>query len=97
MKVRIYQPSKTPMQSGRGKTHDWLLEYEIETPRRPEPLMGWISSGDTLNQVRLKFETKEDAIAFAERKGWDYSVQEAHARRVRPRNYADNFRLDRVR
>jgi ETC complex I subunit conserved region len=97
MKVRIYQPSKNAMQSGRGKTHDWLLEYEIETPRRPEPLMGWISSGDTLNQVRLKFEKKEDAIAFAERKGWDYTVQEAHARRIRPRNYADNFRPDRVR
>lgn len=97
MKVRIYQPSKAATQSGRAKTHRWLLEYEIETPRRPEPLMGWISSGDTLNQVRIGFETKEEAIAFAERKGLDYSVQEAPVRRVRPRNYADNFRTDRPR
>lgn len=97
MNVRIYQPSKTAMQSGRAKTHHWVLEYEIETPRRPEPLMGWISSGDTLNQVRLRFETKEEAIAFAERKGWNYTVQDAGPRRVRPRNYSDNFRYDRPR
>jgi hypothetical protein len=97
MKVRIFHPSKTAMQSGRGQLNKWLLEYEIETPRRAEPLMGWISSGDTLNQVRLHFDTKEDAVAFAERKGWDYSFQEAQVRRVRPRNYADNFRPDRVR
>jgi len=97
MKVRIYQPSKAATQSGRAKTHQWLLEYEIETPRRPEPLMGWISSGDTLNQVKLRFDSKEDAIAFAERKGWEYAVQDAAARRVRPRNYADNFRMDRPR
>jgi len=97
MKVRIFQPSKTAMQSGRGMSNKWQVEYEIETPRRAEPLMGWIGSGDTLNQVRLSFETKEDAVAFAERKGWDYSIQEAQVRRVRPRNYADNFRPDRVR
>ena len=97
MQVRIYQPSKSAMQSGRGKTHDWVLEYEIETPRRAEPLMGWIASGDTLNQVRLKFATKEEAVAFAERNGWDFMVQDAQQRRVRPRNYAENFRPDRVR
>ena len=97
MEVRIYQPSKTAMQSGRAKTGRWILEYEIETPRRPEPLMGWISSGDTLNQVRLEFDTEEEAVAFAERKGWSASVSKPRERRVRPRNYADNFRPDRVR
>ncbi len=97
MQVRIYQPAKTAMSSGRAKTQAWILEYEIETPRRPEPLMGWTSSGDTLNQVKLTFPTREDAVAFAERKGWGFSVQDPHQRRVRPRNYADNFRPDRVR
>lgn len=98
MKVRIFQPSKTAMQSGRGGRHThWMLEAEIETARRPEPLMGWTSSGDTLNQIRLSFDSKEEAMAFAERKGWEYTVQDAAARRVRPRNYADNFRYDRVR
>lgn len=97
MRARIYQPSKNAMQSGRAKTHHWQLEYEPETPRRAEPLMGWISSGDTLNQVKLRFSTKEEAIAFAERKGWEYSVQNPSPHRVRPRNYTDNLRTDRIR
>lgn len=96
-KVRIYQPARNAMQSGRGKTRQWLLEAEVETARTPEPLMGWVSSGDTLNQIRLKFDTKEEALAFAARKGWEASVADPAQRRVAPRNYADGFRPDRTR
>src|SRR3546814_925389 len=92
MQVRIYRPAKTAMQSGRGGTKDWVLEHELPTPRRPEPLMGWISSGDTLNQVRLLFATREEAIAYAERRGLDYTVEPEQVRRVIPRNYVDNFK-----
>lgn len=93
MKVRIYKPSKNAMQSGRGgRAGQWVLEYETVTPRRPEPLMGWASSSDTLNQVVLKFPTKEEALAFAARHGWQAVVAPGHDRRVVPRNYGDNFR-----
>ena len=92
MKVRISQPSKTAMQSGRAGTGQWILEYETETRRQPEPLMGWTSCGDTLNQVRLDFKSAEDAVAYAQAKGWDYSVLPPHERRVVPKNYTDNFR-----
>ena len=92
MEARIYRPAKTAMQSGRGNTHHWVLEYVPQTPRRPEPLMGWVSSGDTLNQVRLRFETKDEAVAFAVRRGLPYVLEPEHDRRVRPRNYADNFK-----
>ncbi|MEQ9814259.1 MAG: ETC complex I subunit [Azospirillaceae bacterium] len=92
MRARIYQPSKTAMQSGRGKSDHWLLEYEPETPRRPEPLMGWISSGDTLNQIHIRFDTREEAETFARRRNIDYVVEMPHQRRVVPRNYADNFK-----
>lgn len=97
MQVRIYQPSKNTMQSGRAKTHSWVLEYQLETARRPEPLMGWVSSGDTLNEVKLTFATAEEAIAFADRKGWTYDLITHNDRIVRPKNYADNFRTDRPR
>jgi hypothetical protein len=93
MDVRIYKPSKNAMQSGRAKAEGyWMLEYETETPRKPDPLMGWNSCGDTLNQVRLYFSSAEEAVAFAQKKGWGYSVQIPHERRVRPRNYVDNFK-----
>jgi hypothetical protein len=92
IRCRIFQPSKNAMQSGRAQEQEWLLEYEPEAPARPEPLMGWIASADTLSQVRLSFSSKEDAVAFALREGFDYEVEEPTPRRIPPKNYADNFR-----
>lgn len=92
MKARIYKPAKNAMQSGRANTQEWVLEYELETPRRPEPIMGWVASGDTLNQVRINFLTKEAAIAFAEKEGLQYTVIEPQTRKVKPQSYIDNFK-----
>ncbi|HPF78837.1 MAG TPA: ETC complex I subunit [Alphaproteobacteria bacterium] len=92
MKVRIYKPSKTAMQSIHAKTPRWTLEFLSTTKKQPEPLMGWTSAGDTLGQVKLTFKSREDAIAYAERQGWEYTVTVERDRRVRPRNYGDNFR-----
>jgi hypothetical protein len=90
--VKIYKPSRTAMQSGRAKIGAWVLEYESESARRPEPLMGWTQSEDTLNQVQLKFDNQEDAIAFAEKKGWIYTLLPVQSRKVVPRNYSQNFK-----
>lgn len=92
MRVKIYRPGKNAMQSGRAKRKDWVLEYELSGTRRAEPLMGWTSSEDALNQVKLKFSSCEDAVAYAEKKGWSYDVQADQVRRVKPRNYGDNFK-----
>ena len=92
MKARIYRPSRSTMSSGRGKMKNWILEYDPASPRRPEPLMGWVSSRDTLNQVQIAFETKEQAIAFAEKNGIDYDCMIAHERSIPPKNYSDNFK-----
>jgi len=92
MKVKIHRPAKNAMQSGHGKSCYWLLEPDSLTKRTPEPLMGWTSSGDTLNQIKLRFDSAEDAVAFAQEKGWDYTVIQPHERRVVPRNYSDNFK-----
>jgi ETC complex I subunit conserved region len=96
-KARIYRPAKSAMQAGRGNTKKWVLEYEQATRRLPDPLMGWISAADTLNQVKLRFDTQEEAEAFARAKGIDYQVIEPNERRPQPKSYAENFRYDRVR
>ncbi len=80
------------MQSGHGKTSGWVLEYESQADRRPEPLMGWTAAGDTLGQVQLRFGTLAEAQAYARKKGLNATVLPAHTRRIKPRNYADNFR-----
>ena len=90
-KVRIFKPAKTAMQSGRANVARWTLEYEPSERREVDPLVGWVGSGDTLSQLRLRFDTKEEAIAYAERESLDYKVEEPEPRRLVPNNYSDNF------
>jgi len=90
--VKIYKPSKNVMQSGRAKLSNWVLEYEAESTRKVEPLMGWTSSEDTLNQVKLDFPSRADAIAFAQKHDLGYTLLPEHIRKVKPRNYSDNFK-----
>jgi len=96
MVARIYRPAKTAMQSGTAKTHLWILEHEPESAREIDPLMGWTSSGDMNAQVQLRFATKEEAVAYAERQKIPYHVFEEQPRAARPKAYSDNFRSDRV-
>ena len=96
MTARIYCPAKTAMQSGRAKTHCWVLEYAASSAKTADPLMGWTGSSDMkADQLKLTFETREEAIAYAERNGIDYRVMEHQKRKVTPKSYADNFRWQR--
>ena len=94
--VRILKPAKTAMQSGRRNTRDWVLEFEPASRREPDPLMGWSSAHDTLNEVRLHFATLDEAVAYAEKRGLDYTVAAPQARTEKQKSYADNFRYDRL-
>ncbi len=93
--ARIYQPTKTAMQSGRGKTQVWVLEFEPVEARLPDQLMGWTGSGDMNGQVRMRFDSKESAVAFAEKKRLAFRVQEAMVRRISPKHYAAIFSYHR--
>ena len=95
MTARIFKPAKNAMQSGRAQTREWQLDYEPEQPRAIEPLMGWTSSGDMKQQLTLRFDTKEDAIAYCERKGIAYQVIEPKEPAHRQAAYADNFAFRR--
>jgi ETC complex I subunit conserved region len=95
--ARILRPAKTAMSSGTARTKLWVLEFEQATRRQPEPLMGWIAAEDTLNQIRLQFDTLEEAKAYADRQGLSYVVEPPHSRTIKPKAYADNFRFDRIR
>jgi len=90
--VRIFRPSKTAMQSGRGKTERWMVQFERDAPQVADPLMGWMGSRDTRPQLRLMFDSRDEAVAFAERNNLTYAVQEPHAHAMRPKSYAENFR-----
>ncbi len=95
MRARIYRPAKNAMQSGKARTKLWLLEYEPESPKTPDPLMGWTSSADMRQQVALEFDSSDEAVAYAEKHGIPYQVFEPHNPKPRPKSYSDNFRFDR--
>jgi NADH dehydrogenase len=97
MQARIYRPARTAMSSGTAKTHHWVLEFAPESPRDVDPLMGWTSSSDMNSQVRMRFDTKDAAIRYAEEHGIDAIVLEPKPRRanIRPRGYGENFATTR--
>jgi ETC complex I subunit conserved region len=95
MTARIYKPAKTAMQSGTANTKEWVLDYEPEQPREIEPLMGWTSSGDMRQQVHLRFDSAEEAIAYCERHGIAYEVFRSTPPARRVISYADNFAFNR--
>lgn len=95
MRARIYLPPKSAMQSGVAKTHQWVLEYEPVSAKIRDPLMGWTGSDDMLSQIRLKFDTKEAAIAYAQRNGIPFDLELPVVHSKPPKSYSDNFRFDR--
>ncbi len=94
--ARIHRPAKTAMQSGQAKSQRWLLEFVSDDPREIDPLMGWTSSSDTTRQVKLWFDTKEEAIAYATRNGIAHQVEEPKEPKRRTMSYSDNFKFNRI-
>ena len=95
MLARIYKPARTAMQSGNAAAEKWLLEYEPEVRPTADPLMGYTSSADMRRQIRLEFETRDEAILYAERNGIPYTVSEAKDSAPKKLSYSDNFRFGR--
>ncbi|RST82788.1 ETC complex I subunit [Aquibium carbonis] len=95
MSARIYSPAKTAMQSGKAKTGRWLLEFDPQMPKKIDPLMGYTTSRDMQSQIRLVFDTREEAVAYASKHGIPFRVQEPKEAKRRQISYSDNFRYDR--
>jgi hypothetical protein len=98
MTARIYRPAPSATQSGPGFREPWVLRFDPETPRGIDPLMGWTSSSDMKSQITLRFATKEEAIAYAQRNGLAYRVVEPKPETASRRtiSYSDNFKTTRI-
>jgi hypothetical protein len=95
MLARIYSPARTAMQSGKGKTGQWLLEYTPEKPKSIDPLMGYTSSSDMMAQVKLSFDSKDAAIAYATKHGIAHRIEEPKQATAKRVSYSDNFAYGR--
>ena len=90
--ARIIEEQRRTTQSGKARDGRWTLEFERSEAQRPDPLTGWAGSGDTKTQIRLAFESKEDALAYAERQGFEAHVITAPPVKLKLQSYSDNFR-----
>ena len=95
MTFKIYKPSKTAMQSGIGKTKKWLAEYISDEETVKDHLMGWNSSADTKTQIKVFFDTKEQAIVWAKNNDYHYFIEEPKIKKVMIKSYASNFAMNR--
>lgn len=96
MSARIYQPAKTAMSSGMANTRKWVLEYAPTGARHKDAFTGWNSIEGTANQVKLKFDSLEEAQAYAAAHGIAARVDKPNMRKRNAKSYSDNFRHDRV-
>ena len=92
MKARIYQPAKTAMQSGTANTHQWLLEFEPTSAKQIDSLMGWVGSNDMHGQLRMKFQTLDEAKAYAKRHDIPAEIRKPQVKKRRIQAYSDNFK-----
>jgi hypothetical protein len=92
MQARIFQRPKNAMQSGKALTDQWVLDFVPAEAKKPDPLMGWAGSGDTQQQVQLKFASCEDAQAYAAKHGIEARVHAVPPKKLKIQAYADNFR-----
>lgn len=92
MKVKIYKPTKSTMQSGRAKNKKWLMiPFEENNTRKINPLMGWTSSDNTTTQLKFFFNSKETAIEYAKSEAFEYEVVEPNDATIKQKSYAENF------
>ncbi len=96
MSVRIYQPTKNAMQSGRRNASRWVLDFDGESARDIDPVMGWTGSSDMNSQLRIEFDSKQAAVAYAKGRGLAYQVADPKMRVPKSKVYSDNFKADRV-
>ena len=95
MVYKIYQPSKTAMQSGRSKNKKWIAEYISNESYEKDLLMGWNSSKDTKSQIKVFFNDKESAVAWAKDNNFQFEVIEHQVRKIKPKKYSDNFSFNK--
>lgn len=98
-RARLYQPPRSVMQSGRARSRGWVLAFAPAERKRIDPLTGWFGSGDTpATELCLRFDTREQALAYARANGIAVEIEPPPPERktIRPKSYADNFRWNRT-
>jgi len=93
--VVIKKPCKTNMQSGYKKTKNWIIEFSFDSSLNRDVLMGWNSSSNTKKQVKLSFDTLDDAKSWCMKNSFNFTIEDQSLKNVKAKNYASNFSNNR--
>ena len=90
----IKEHKKHPKQPTNAETF-WCLMYLPNEAKVTDNVMGWISSGDTKQQLHLEFDTLKQAETYAKAEGLNYKVQKLpDSQKCQPisKRYVDIYR-----
>lgn len=92
MSAIIYKPTRSASQSGTAANEKWLLKFIHNGTRKIEPVMGWTSNRDMMQEVILKFDNQLEAENYAKKNNIEYQVVENNEHKMILRSYAENFK-----
>jgi hypothetical protein len=85
----IFRRGRSAMTSGSAGANTWVLRFERQRAPFIDPLMGWTGGEEPLAFVELSFDSREEAVRYAEREGLSYRIEgEALAATAKQRDRA---------
>ena len=95
MFAKISRSTPSAMTSGRANADVWVLEYQSNLPRKIDPLTGNTASVDMRKQLKMTFDSLENAVAYARANDIPHRVVDRPRSKRIMRSYAENFDFDR--
>jgi len=92
MKYKIYKKSKSAMQSGVNNTKKWCLEALTFTQKKRNSIFSWTSAQGTQDQIKVYFNTLDEAIYFAQKNKIKYQLFKPNEKIRIIKSYASNFK-----
>ena len=95
MFAKISRLTPSAMTSGRANSEKWALEFQSTGQRQIDPLTGNTAGVDMRKQLKMTFDTLEDAVAYAKANKIPHRVVDRPKSKRIPRSYGENFDFDR--
>ncbi len=93
MTARIFKPCRSSAQSGLAQTKQWALEFTPKKGQDIDPIMGWSSSDDLYpTQVKLHFDSMEEAVDYAKRYNLDFTITQPHQATQKIKSYVNMYK-----
>ncbi len=95
MRARIFYPARSAMQSGPAQKRQWCLRFIQDAFGERDAMTGWQGKSAPASQLVLRFASRAEAIAYAEKHKVDYEVEPEPTLGQKQKDYTLNFSAKR--